>query len=123
LSITVVIEGTRVRGKRIPQKTLRAIWRTLATRRLPRVMALQVTEDAFESALKRMRASDYGRVNARREVAEWGQTLSVRGTDACVFNTHECPGVDYVLLVRDKPYHRLGDVLKHELAHIARGDL
>jgi hypothetical protein len=30
---------------------------------------------------------------------------------------------DYIILIRENPYHRFGEVLKHELSHIARGDL
>jgi hypothetical protein len=49
--------------------------------------------------------------------------LSVEGTDACVFNADEFAVFDYVILVRENPYHSFSEILEHELAHIARGDL
>jgi len=54
---------------------------------------------------------------------EWGRVLSTKGTDACVFKTNEYVDMDYVILVRENPYHKLDEILKHELTHISRGDL
>jgi hypothetical protein len=123
LDSAVTVEGVRVRGTPISQAALKAVWRTLTSKRFPRVVALQLADDAFDAVLERMRMSDSGRANARREVTEWGRTLSTGGTDACVFDTDGCLGVEYILLVRARPYHRLDEILEHELAHIARGDL
>jgi hypothetical protein len=68
------------------------------------------------------------REDEMRELREWGRVLSVRGTDACVFSDGESAGVesvdvDYVILVRENPYHSQREILEHELSHIARGDL
>lgn len=52
-----------------------------------------------------------------------GRVLSIEGTDACVFNAEESADVDYSILVREDPYHRLAEVLKHEMFHIAKEDL
>jgi hypothetical protein len=59
----------------------------------------------------------------RREMEEWGRILSTSGTDACVFNANETANVDYIILIREKTYHSLGEIIKHELSHIAEGDL
>ena len=57
----------------------------------------------------------------KRELEEWGKVLATEGTDACVFND---PGAiaEYVILVRENPYHDIAKILEHELSHIARGD-
>ena len=52
-----------------------------------------------------------------------GQGPATRGTDACVFNACENEDADYVILVREKPYHRIDEIILHELTHIAKGDL
>jgi hypothetical protein len=49
--------------------------------------------------------------------------LSVEGTDASVCNADAFVGVDYIVLVRENPYHTLDEILEHELGHVARGDL
>jgi hypothetical protein len=38
-------------------------------------------------------------------------------------SAREGADVDYVILIRDNPYHRPQEILEHELRHIARGDL
>ena len=58
-----------------------------------------------------------------RELQEWGCLLTVEGTDACIFNGEEFDGAEFVMLIRQTPYHNLREIIVHELAHIARGDL
>lgn len=123
MSITVTIEGNKVKAKKIPKKTLTPIWRGLAKKPFPRLIALQLEDDEFDFALELMKKSDCCRENERREIDEWGKTLTYRGTDACVFDTDEYPTIDYIILVRENPYHSLEEILKHELSHIIRRDL
>jgi hypothetical protein len=56
-------------------------------------------------------------------VQEWGRVLSIEGTDSFVYNADKFADVDYVIVIRETPYHHIGEVLEHELSHIARGDL
>ena len=115
----ITIEGIRVNAKAISKRQLVSIWKTLSNKAFPRVKAFQLDDDDFDRvmALKKCWA-DVG-----REMIEWGRALSTKGTDACVFNADEFVNVDYVILVRENPYHSLREVLEHELSHIARGEL
>ncbi len=54
---------------------------------------------------------------------EWGRVLTTRGTDACVLTANEPADVDYIILIRKNPYHSLREIIRHELSHIAKGDL
>jgi hypothetical protein len=123
LGITVTIEGRKVRAKKIPEKRLTSLWRVLTKKPFPRLVALQLEDEEFDYALELMSRSDCSGENERREIEEWGKTLTIRGTDACVFDTDEYPDIDYIVLVRENPYHSLEEILKHELSHIIRGDL
>ena len=123
MGITVTIEGRKVRAKKIPEKRLTSLWRVLTKKPFPRLVALQLEDEEFDHALELMSRSDCSGENERREIEEWGKTLTIRGTDACVFDTDEYPDIDYIVLVRENPYHSLEEILKHELSHIIRGDL
>ena len=41
---------------------------------------------------------------------------------ACL-TLNETDNAEYVILVRENPYHSLDEIILHELSHIARGDL
>jgi hypothetical protein len=123
LSITVTIGGSKVKAKKVPEKRLTSTWRALTKKPFPRLIALQLEDDDFDSTLELMKKSDFCRENERREIEEWGRTLASRGTDACVFDTDEYPDIDYIILVRENPYHSLAEIIEHELSHIVRGDL
>ena len=123
MSITITIDGDKVKAKRIPKKRLASIWRMLTKKPFPRLTALQLEDNDFDSIMELMKKSDFCRENERREIEEWGRTLASRGTDACVFDADEYPDIDYIILVRENPYHSLAEILEHELSHIVRGDL
>ena len=106
-------------AKSIPKKQLAAAWKTLSTKPLPKVKALKVSDDDFNHVLEHRRCIE----DDFREIEEWGRVLSTKGTDACVFNGEENDGADYVILIRENPYHSLDEIIVHELSHIARGDL
>jgi hypothetical protein len=115
----IIIEGVKVNAKAIPKKQLALIWKTLSSKAFPRVKAFQLDDGDFDRVMALRKCwADVG-----REMIEWGRVLSTKGTDACVFNADEFVEVDYVILVRENPYHSLKEVLEHELSHIARGDL
>ena len=115
----ITIEGIRVNAKAIPKKQLASIWKTLSSKAFPRVKAFQLDDGDFDRVMALRKCwADVG-----REMIEWVRVLSTKGTDACVFNADEFVEVDYVILVRENPYHSLKEVLEHELSHIARGDL
>jgi len=115
----VAIEGIEVKARIIPKKQLVSTWKTLTNKPFPKVTAFLLDDSDFDRFIQLRKCRD----DEKREKEEWGSVLSARGTDACVFNADESSAVDYVILIRESPYHRFGEVLKHELSHIARGDL
>ena len=115
----MLVEGLQMNAKSIPKKQLAAAWKTLSRKPLPKVKALKLSDDDFNHVLEHRRCIE----DECREVEEWGRLLSTKGTDACVFNGDETDDSDYIILVRENPYHSLNEILVHELSHIARGDL
>jgi len=115
----VLVEGLPMNVKRIPKKQLAAAWKMLSRKPLPKVKALKLSDDDFNHVLEQRRCIE----DECREVEEWGRLLSTKGTDACVFNGDETDDFDYIILVRENPYHSLNEILVHELSHIVRGDL
>jgi hypothetical protein len=118
-SVMVLVEGIKMRAKRIPKKQLIAAWKTLSSKLLPKVKALQLSDEEFNHVIEDRSCPE----DAVREVIEWGRILSVKGTDACVFNADKTEDAKYIILVRKNSYHALDEILLHELSHIARGDL
>lgn len=123
MSVTITIEGAKIRARKIPKKRLLSIWKALTKKPLPRLMAFQLEDSEFDFALELIKDSDWAKEDEKREIEEWGSTLTSRGTDACIFDTEENSDIDYIIIVRQKPYHNLTEILKHELSHIAKGDL
>lgn len=119
LVLMVTIEGISLRAKPVPKRQLVSAWKALTNKPFPRVKAYRLRNDDFDRVIRLRRCDE----DMERELEEWGRVLSTRGTDACVFNAEEAADADYVILVRERPYHSLGEILKHELAHIVRGDL
>lgn len=115
----ITIEGAKVKAKMIPRKKIISIWKTLTKKPFPKVSAFQLQDSDFDYAIELTKC----REDERREMEEWGRVLSSKGTDACVYNAHESADVDYVILIRENPYHSFAEILEHELSHIARGDL
>jgi hypothetical protein len=115
----ITIEGINVQARMIPRNKIISIWKTLTKKPIPKVSAFQLEDNDFDHAIELTKCRD----DERREIEEWGRILSATGTDACVYNAHESADVDYIILIRKNPYHCLGEVLEHELSHIARGDL
>lgn len=114
-----MVEGVPVKGHEISKQRLFSIWKDISDEPLPKVRAFQLQSRDFNNMLRTQKCVD----NEIREVWEWGRLLSVKGTDACVFNAEQTGGVDYVILIRVNPYHTLDEILEHELSHIAEGDL
>jgi hypothetical protein len=119
MTVAFTLEGVRVRGKVVPGNRLVSIWNTLTRKPFPKVVAFQLEDRDFERIVRLRRC----REDEIREVQEWGRLLSAKGTDACVFNAEGFVDLDYVILVRENPYHALDKVLEHELSHIAKGNL
>ena len=115
----ITVEGTNVKARMIPRNTVMSAWNLLTKEPFPKVEAFQLKDGDFDRVMELMKCAD----DERREIEEWGRVLSTRGIDACVYNAGESADVDYIILIRENPYHKLRDVLKHELSHIARGDL
>ena len=115
----ISVEGKKLKGEPIPKKQLLPIWKTLTSKPYPRVKALKLRANDFDRAIRLRRC----REDQLRELREWDNILTTEGTDACVFNTPKTTGLDYMILIRENHYHKLEKILKHELSHIARGDL
>jgi hypothetical protein len=114
----ITIEGTRVKAKTIPRKKLEAIWAVLTSKPFPKIKAFQLRDYDFERVIRLRRCDE----DMERELEEWGRLLSTEGTDACVFTDAEATA-EYVILIRENPYHSVDKILEHELSHIAKGDL
>ncbi len=114
-----LLEGIEMKAERIPRRHLAAAWKTLSSKPLPKVKAFRLSDEDFNLVLQQRHCIE----DDFREIEEWGRVLSTKGTDACVFNGEEVDDADYVILVRENPYHSLDEIIVHELSHIARGDL
>jgi hypothetical protein len=115
----VLVEGTKMKVKRIPEKQLVKAWKTLSRKQLPKVRALKLSDKDFNHAIQHRHCFE----DDLRELKEWSRILSTWATDACVFNADETDDAEYVILVRENPYHSIDEIIVHELSHIARGDL
>lgn len=115
----IVVEGIEVKVEPISGRKILPIWKELTHKRFPKVAAFQLGNNDFDRIMKVNKCAE----NERIEMREWGRVLSTKGTDACVFRTNEHVDVDYIILVRENPYHKLNEILKHELTHISNGDL
>jgi hypothetical protein len=115
----VLVEGVKMKAKRIPKKQLVTAWKTLSSKPLPKVKVLKLSDEDFNHVIQHRHCVE----DDLREIEEWGRTLSTKGTDACVFNADETEDADYIILVRENPYHSLDEIILHELSHIVRGDL
>jgi len=106
-------------AKRIHGKKLVKAWKTLSSKPLPRIKAFKLSDEDFEHILQHRHCIE----DDFREIEEWGRILSTKGTDACVFNAEKDDNAEFVIIVRENPYHSLDEIIVHELTHIARGDL
>jgi len=115
----VLVEELEMHGEIIPQRQLVAAWKKLSKKPFPKVKALRLNDEDFNEAIRNRRCFE----DDLREIEEWGRVLPTKGTDACIFNAEDTKHVDYVILIRQNPYHSFEEIIRHELAHIARGDL
>jgi len=116
----ITVEGVRIRARVIPRMRLLAAWKKVSKEPFPRIGAFQLSDGDFDRVMMLGQKSEEDEL---RELVEWGRVLSVEGTDASVCNADAFVGVDYIVLVRENPYHTLDEILEHELGHVARGDL
>jgi hypothetical protein len=112
----VIVEGLNIKAKRIPKKQLLQVWESLTDKPYPKIQALILSDNDFNHVIEHRSCPE----DMLREIEEWGRVLSTKGTDACVFNGEK---TDYIILIRENPYHKLDEILPHELLHIIRGDL
>jgi hypothetical protein len=117
--VFTVVEGVKIKAKRIHGNKLVKAWKTLSSKPMPRIKALKLSDEDFNNFIEQRRC----REDNLREVEEWGRILSTKGTDACIFNADDVEDAEYIILIRENPYHTLDEIILHELSHIARGDL
>jgi len=115
----VLVEDLEMQGEHIPQRQLAAAWKKLSKKPFPKVKAIRLSDEDFNHAIQHRRCLE----DELREIEEWGRVLPTKGTDACIFNAEDTDDADYIILIRQNPYHTLEEIIIHELAHIARGDL
>jgi hypothetical protein len=115
----VLVEGLELEIKRIPKKELIMVWKSLTDKPFPKIKAMILSDDDFNHVIEHRNCPE----DALREIEEWGRILSTKGTDACVFNGDDKEKADYIILIRKNPYHKLEEIIPHELSHIIRGDL
>jgi hypothetical protein len=115
----VQIEEFNLKVQRIPKSQLAREWKNISRNPLPKIAAFKLNDSDFEHVLVHRNCVD----DEQREILEWGRVLSTGGTDACVFNAEQNADADYIILVRENPYHTLKEIIHHELSHIANGDL
>jgi hypothetical protein len=115
----ITVEDLKLKAKTIPKKQLLPIWKTLTSKPFPKVKAYQLSDYDFDRIIRLKRCEE----DEQREIEEWNTILTTEGTDACVFNPDLASGLDFMILIRENPYHELEKILKHELTHIANGDL
>lgn len=115
----VIIEGIEVRAKTIPKRQLISKWQKLTCKPFPKIRAYQLKDYDFNRVIRLKRCEE----DMQRELKEWNTILTTEGTDACVFNTEEKSDIDFMILIRENPYHALDRIIEHELSHIIRGDL
>ena len=108
-----------MKAKPIRKRQLVKAWKTLSNRPLPKVKALELSDEDFNHVIQYRHCFE----DELCEIEEWGRVLSTKGTDACVFYAEETGEAEYIILVRENPYHSLDEIILHELSHIARGDL
>ena len=108
-----------MKGTSIPKRQLAGAWKKLSCKPLPKIKALKLSDKDFNKVLHNYHCLE----DDFREIEEWGRVLSAKGTDACVFNCDETDDYDYIILVRENPYHSLDEIIVHELSHIVNGDL
>ena len=116
---TGLVEGIQLQAEHIPKRQLTQAWKILSRAPFPKVRMLRLSDEDFNHVLQHRRCLE----DDFREIEEWGRVLSTKGTDACIFNAEDTDDVDYIILVRENPYHPLKEIILHELSHIARGDL
>lgn len=115
----VTLEGMNVKAKVVSRREVISAWKGLTIKPFPKVIALRLKDEDFNRYIGQIKCPD----DERREIHEWGRILSIKGTDACVYQTAEFVDVEYIILIRENPYHSIAEILKHELSHIVRGDL
>jgi hypothetical protein len=115
----VMVGDLNMEAKHIPETKLVKAWKTLSSKPMPKIKALKLNNEDFEYVIKHRQCYE----DEKREIEEWGRVLSTEGTDACVFNAEKTGDDQYFIIVRENPYHRLDEIIIHELSHIARGDL
>jgi hypothetical protein len=114
-----LVEGIELQVEHIPSNLLTTTWKTISREPFPKVKMLRLSDEDFNHFLQHRHCLE----DDLREIEEWGRVLSTKGTDACIFNAEDTDNVDYIILVRENPYHNLKEIILHELRHIARGDL
>jgi len=117
----VMLEGIEIKmnTKLIRKRRLVEAWKTLLSKPLQKVKAFELKDKDFNHVIQRRHCLE----DELCDLEELGRVLSTKGTDACVFNVEQTEDADYIILVRENPYHSLDEIILHELSHILRGDL
>lgn len=70
----VLVEGLKMKTKRIPKRHLTAAWETLSSKPFPKVKALKLSDDDFSHVLHHRHCIE----DDFREIEEWGRFFQPR---------------------------------------------
>ena len=96
-----LVEGIEMQVQHVPKRQLAEAWKTLSKKPFPKVRMLRLSDEDFNHVLQHRHCLE----DDLREIEEWGRVLSTKGTDACIFNAEDTDDADYIILVRQNPYH------------------
>ena len=65
----VLVEGLKLKAKRIPKKQLMAMWKTLTDKPFPKIKALILNDNDFNHVIEHRHCPE----DALRELQEWGR--------------------------------------------------
>jgi len=110
-------------GKKISKKKVLKIWKSVTDKPFPfaGIEAFLLRNEEMDRVLSLLEKSPNIKVQG---VWEYGKKLGVEGSDAVVFLAELVSGhKDYCILIREQGNFTLEENLKHELEHIARGEV
>jgi len=110
-------------GKQISEKKMLKVWKSLTSKPFPssRINAYLLENEEMDRVLSILKKSPNIQVQS---MWEYGKRLSVEESDAVIFYAKFVPRrIDYCILIKEDGNFTLDENLKHELEHIAKGEV
>ena len=103
--------------KKVSKKKMKKIWKNITSKPFPSIDAYILENKEFKRIMLLLQESSAVVV---QDVFEYGKTLDPIGSEAVVF----CPDCSkYLILIKRESLCILKENLKHELEHIAKGEV